>query len=287
MYTNLVLSGGSIKGFSILGAIQYLEEKNIMKDIKNLIGSSFGAIVCFCLVIGYDSLSISKLLAHYVHEYDVSDTIVDNIINITFTMGIDNGDYIISCLKKILHFKYQCNDITFIELAKKSGKNLVICGANVSASNSEYFCLDNTPDMSVVLALRISTSIPLIFCPVMHNNSIYVDGGLFNNFPIDYFTESNPLKDTIGISVINTLSKEENPNNIFTYIAMIINSMLNKLNDKTINTSKQNVVLMNINGDNLCDYSFQHLKFEITNDKIQEYIKFGYDVTKDKLQLEL
>ena len=55
-YDTLVLSGASVKGFLTGGALQYLYDKNLL-DLKNYIGTSIGAILCF-LVIGYTPIEI-------------------------------------------------------------------------------------------------------------------------------------------------------------------------------------------------------------------------------------
>ena len=56
----IVLSGGGIKGFNMLGSMEYLyDEYYIHHDkIKNMIGTSIGSIICYLLVIGYKPLEI-------------------------------------------------------------------------------------------------------------------------------------------------------------------------------------------------------------------------------------
>ena len=44
MITNLVLSGGGIKGLSYIGVVKYLEEKKLLKNINKIAASSIGAI---------------------------------------------------------------------------------------------------------------------------------------------------------------------------------------------------------------------------------------------------
>ena len=54
------------------------------------------------------------------------------------------------------------NDITFKRLYN-STKKICIIGSNVSKNREEYFSYETTPDMSVLKAIRISSSIPIIF----------------------------------------------------------------------------------------------------------------------------
>ena len=58
-YDTLVLSGGSIQGISLLGALQYFKDQNILNnDIKNFIGTSVGSVLCYLLIIGYTPVEI-------------------------------------------------------------------------------------------------------------------------------------------------------------------------------------------------------------------------------------
>ena len=60
-------------------------------------------------------------------------------------------------------------------------------GANLSTGFSEIFSHEHTPDMPVAMAIRISMSIPLFFTAIRQRNQIYVDGGIFDNYPIKLF----------------------------------------------------------------------------------------------------
>ena len=56
---------------------------------------------------------------------------------------------------------------------------------------TEYFDYINTPNMSILLALEITISIPFIMKSIKYNNYYYCDGGLLVNFPLYYFNINN------------------------------------------------------------------------------------------------
>jgi predicted acylesterase/phospholipase RssA len=58
----LALEGGGGKGFAYLGAIQVLEELDVIEKIKGFAGASAGAITAFLLSIGYTSKEIMAYL---------------------------------------------------------------------------------------------------------------------------------------------------------------------------------------------------------------------------------
>ena len=60
-----------------------------------------------------------------------------------------------------------------------------------------YFSNDNTLNMEILITLRISMSVPILFKPVHYENKVWIDGGCLNNFPIELFDDC--LENIIGI----------------------------------------------------------------------------------------
>jgi len=59
----------------------------------------------------------------------------------------------------------------------------------------KVFSFESRPDMKMVLAVRISMSIPVLFTAVQYANCTWVDGGVAMNFPIQYFDNFNRFCD--------------------------------------------------------------------------------------------
>lgn len=57
-YDKIVLSGGAIKGFSILGSLQYLYEHQLINDVHKYVGTSVGSGILYLLAIGYTPIEI-------------------------------------------------------------------------------------------------------------------------------------------------------------------------------------------------------------------------------------
>ena len=83
-----------------------------------------------------------------------------------------------------------------------------------------YFNHINTPDCQVVDAILMSISIPFLFTPFKYENKLYLDGGLTNNYPIDYFKDN--IDNTLGILVHTPINKCYDINNIEQYIYSIL-----------------------------------------------------------------
>lgn len=278
MYSNLALSGGAFRSIALLGAIKYLEEINILKDFKNYIGTSAGGIILFFLLIGYTSKEINNILKEelaYLTNLDF-----ENLSNIYTDLGMDDGSKNENILRKYLYSKTNLNSITFVEFAKKFGYNLIITGANLNTHNTDYFSVDTFPDMDIILALLITSCIPFIYKPITFNNNLYIDGGIYSNFPIKYFEKKS--NDTLGIS-INPESIKNN-NNIINYATNILFSMMNKLSYDNIykNKHKYNICLLSFKTSCIDDISFSLNDMEIKiDDKIfKEYMDYGYEEFK-------
>ena len=276
MYSNLVLSGGALKAVSLLGAIKYLEELDYIKHFKQFIGTSAGAIICFLIIIGYTSNEIIEIL---INEIDILTNLnFDNIPNFLEDYGIDDCSKNKTILKKYLYKKIQLNEITFIEFTKKFGVNLVITGSNLTTRQIDYFNIDNTPNMDIIEALLITSCLPIIYKPITYNDNLYIDGGIYNNFPLDYF--KNKTNDTLGICVSTYYSNKNE--NFLNYFNNIIFSMMEKLTYDNINKSKLNICSIYFNepcSDDI-NFSLDDIKLSVDKNIFNKHYDYGYDEFK-------
>ena len=283
MYSNLVLSGGALRGIGLLGAIKYLEELDYMKYIKNYIGTSAGAIICFFIILGYKSNEIKDIIINEINTF--VDLDFENIPNFLDDYGIDDCNKNKEILIKYLKLKTDLEDITFIDFTKKYGLNLIITGSNLTTHKLDYFNVDNTPDMSIIHSLLITSCVPLIYKPIKYNDCIYIDGGIYNNFAIDYFKKNK--NETLGINVNSYFSRKNN--NFLDYFNNIIYSIMNKLTYDNLNNN-ENYNIYNIYFDkNMEDdvkFSLIDLKIEVNIDKINYNFDYGYNDFKKNFKID-
>jgi predicted acylesterase/phospholipase RssA len=118
-------------------------------------------------------------------------------------LGIWEGDALRYCLAEMIARKTGNPNITFRELAALAGiegslyKKLTLTGTNLTDKIPEYYNVETTPDMPIVLAARISASFPGGFKPVIIEEKgvkkVKVDGGLLENIP-DVFNKPPYVK---------------------------------------------------------------------------------------------
>lgn len=278
MFTSIVVSGGAVKVLSTIGCIQYLEENNMISNIMNFVGTSAGSILCFFLILQYKAAEIAQFLNENLNDETINTFDMDNVFNVFTNFGISDGSNLVILLERILYKKLKLKDISFLELTKLLGKNLVVCVSNLTKECKEFFCVDSQPNMSVINAIRASCAIPFLFNPVTIDNQLYVDGAIYNNFPVDYFKE-NRLKDILCINIIQKNCKVNT--DIVSYFMYIIYSLINKVNNKNYEDNDKNVVTIDLEDSKW--FSFSNMKIQVSKEEIDTYINSGYNIIKSKL----
>ena len=257
-FNTLSLSGGGIKGIVFLGALKYLDENNLLNDINTFCGVSVGSIICFLLIIGYKYNDLYK----FIMNLDIKKFINIDINLFIDKYGLNDGKDIINILKIFMKKKNIKENITFKELYELTNKELNISVSNISDKKVEYFNYKNYPNFEVLLSIRMSFSIPLIFCPVIYNDKYYIDGSCLDD--LIYCKENNEKSLYLYINNDNKII------NLETYFSNIINTLIYK---KNINECK-NLIIFNIS-------NIDTFNFNITKEKIEELFNLGYQKTYD------
>jgi NTE family protein len=193
-FKNLVFEGGGIKGIAYLGALQALEERHILANIKRVGGASAGAINALLLALGMNIDEISKTIwqMDFTKFLDDDWGVIRDSIRLINHYGWYKGDAFKKWISDIIERKTGDPRTTFadIENMKDKGnfKSIYMVGTNLSIADSEIFSAENTPNMPLADAVRISMSLPLFFEAIKKSDGdILVDGGVLNNYPVKLF----------------------------------------------------------------------------------------------------
>src|SRR6056297_1884134 len=241
----IALSGGGVRGFAHLGVLKALNEKGVYPEI--IAGTSAGALAGIFYADGYspeESFEIfyHNSLFHFTHV---------SIPN----KGLLSMEKVSKILKKTIRAK------TFEELKIP----LYVAAANLNDGKIKYF-----HQGSIIEKVIASASIPVLFKPQIIDGNTFVDGGVFDNLPLE------PIKDQckklIG-SHVNPLGKEENLDSIM------------KIAERTFHLSvgaqlaeKKKTCALFIEAEELRDYGMLGL------DKGREIFEAGYKITQKILE---
>jgi len=265
VYDTICLSGSGIYAFLYIGALDKLINDKLI-DINNIttwIGTSGGAIISLIFSLGYSNTE----LLEFISNFNFTILLPKKIKLFTFlkSNGLNNGNKFIFFFKKMIYNKFNVEDLTFKELYDLTKKKLIIIGTNFTKNTEEIFSIDFTPDMSIVTAVRISISIPLIFTPVLYNSDYYIDGGIKNNFP---YNHCDPNK-TLGINI-----KRKHINNKLINIFNIFKITLSMLTlSFRSNYNNSNIITIDISNDYNKNIIYNDL--DLSKENIDSMINIG------------
>jgi predicted acylesterase/phospholipase RssA len=199
--TKLLICGGGFKMFYLVGAIKYLIEIDVLQNIKEYIGVSAGSILAFLFLIGYTTNELNSFFL----EFNFEKLIAPNLDTFFDTKGLDNGDNKKIALEQFMKKKGIKPDITFLELYQLTNKKLSLIVSNISKNQIEIINHETYPDMLITKGLIMTSALPILFEPVIYNNDHFVDGGVFDNYPIDLFNDDEILgiNMTVDVSDLN------------------------------------------------------------------------------------
>lgn len=187
---NLFLSGGGNSIYATVKELRVLEYKGILTHLKRLGGSSAGAGLCGLLAVGFTvdeiitellNVDVSTFLDGYINSY------IGEFFRTIFHSGAYHGDELFNWYGSLLFKKTNNADITFEEVYKIYGIELVITGTCVNQHETHFYHHVSNPRMPIRKAVSISSRMPGVFKPTLWDVDHLIDGGFSNNYPIWIF----------------------------------------------------------------------------------------------------
>ena len=197
----IALSGGGMMGIAHVGVLEVLQQRGLLKYVNEYLGTSAGALISFCITIGY-TISELRSLCSVLDFTQTQNLDIDNILKFPDALGLDDGKNVERFLGVLIRAKGFKETITFEEFYKKkpSAPNLRVFATNMDTLSLEEFSI-KTPRVPLCFAIRASMTIPFLFTPIRNPESgnLIVDGGLISNFPFHHLTDAE-RKETIGVA---------------------------------------------------------------------------------------
>ena len=111
--------------------------------------------------------------------------------------------------------------VTFKDIHDVFAKKLVLNTYNISRDCVEYLSSETTPDLPCLAGLRQTCSLPFVFEPYKYMGEFYVDGGIYENFAINYHLDQDESK-RIGICIDVQQEKTTDPYNAMDYMQYLL-----------------------------------------------------------------
>lgn len=198
-FKNLVFEGGGVKGIAYAGALEELEAKGYLKNIKRVAGTSAGAITATLLALNYSVADVKEVISNtnFKDFEDGSWFFPANITRVLRNYGWFKGDKFLSWISKLIEAKTGSANTTFKQLQelnyKQPYRELYVINTNLTQQRSDILSHETTPEMPIKTAVRMSMSIPLFFQSVNWAGDVIVDGGVAWNFPVNIFDNTKYL----------------------------------------------------------------------------------------------
>lgn len=180
----LVLSGGGVRGVAQIGAIKALEEKGIFPSVIS--GTSAGAVVGAFYAAGY---SWEEILSFF------RTTTLFSFHNFPFRKpGLIDTEKISDVLVK--YFPEDSFDV----LTKK----LYVTATDMIKNKMKIY-----QSGELIMPLLASAAFPGVFSPVNINDSLYADGGITNNFPVEPLLAECDMIIGVYVNAIKKIEKSD------------------------------------------------------------------------------
>lgn len=213
---NLVVEGGGVKGIAYPGALQVLQSNGILTGIENVAGTSAGSIAAALVALGYTAEEMQALLLDLDFQRFEDGSSLGGPWRLFRRFGWFEGDYFLEWMQCRVKEKTGNPHSTFADLHadRPRFKDLYVVSSDLSRRRSQVFSYEKSPDLPVAQAVRASMSIPLFFEAFYiddklfgesgQRRDLFVDGGVFDNYPIDLFDRNGINPHTIGLFLSNT-----------------------------------------------------------------------------------
>lgn len=284
-FTHLVLSGGGMAALCYFGALRFLEVEQCLKSVKNIASTSMGSIFAVALALKIPLTDLEHQLLEVIQDCSKNELRYPNLVSCINKLGAEDVRRYVDVLRPYT------KNLTFLELSKRSGINLVICATQIPSMEPVFFSVDSSPNVLVYDALRASVSIPWIFEPVVIGDSMYVDGGVTANVPYEPFEGVPPSSvivlhtmpmqmphhDTTTTTIIDPL--------IYT-VCLVTRFMLQTAPVKYLRSRFPHYVLFDNPPLGLLPMSFQTscARLKVTKEDIDMCLAYGYRVAFDALR---
>jgi len=245
----LIFSGGAEKGIAYIGILKFLEEHKLLDKIESIYGTSIGAVIGTLISIGYTYRELEYLIKKSnVKELILPDEFnIDNLINL---FGFHEPQKLHRLIRLLIDKKTNVQNITFKQHFEKYKIKIVITSSCLSEYKCYYFSYENVPDLPIIDAITMSICIPILFQPIKYDNKLFVDGALYDNYPIFEATQKYKKEDILGFFLLNNHSCKKEIDNIQDYLIVLLKSIdvkfvylpINLYNDITISLKLNHII---------------------------------------------
>jgi predicted acylesterase/phospholipase RssA len=242
---------------TILSAIQELEKRDFLNinNIESIYGTSAGAIIGVMIALKYEWETINDYIIKRPWQ-DVFPIKVQNILDAYTKKGIFDIKTIEKCFKPLFDAKDIPLDISLKDFYELTKIELHMFTFEINEYKLHDVSYISYPDLSLMKALNMTCSIPVLLTPVCIDNKCFMDGGIACNYPLNFCIDSGKKVDEI-VGFKNKYSENKNTINsestLLDYLLIFL--------FKSAFSANNNYIQPTIKNEVDCDASYLTLEF--------------------------
>lgn len=202
----IVLGGGGCAAMAFIGTLKKLEEDDEIAKVEVFVGTSAGCLIALLLLLGFCVNDIMEdALAHVNLIFEESAWVGGCIraFSSRSLFGYYHGDALVKYVEKILKRGGLEKDATFEHMFKKTKKEFHVVTTDLVTKSSFVFSPKNTPSAKITTAIKATTAIPFLFPHILYRGRVLVDGGLADNFPLQFVPDRYQDHEVLGLVLTN------------------------------------------------------------------------------------
>lgn len=170
---------------------------------------------------------------------------------------------------------------TLKEFETVTKKTFICTTYNLTDDKREYISSKSHPNLLITDAIKMTCAVPFLFGPCLINNKYYLDGGLFDNFPLNYMIKNFPDNKNYAV-LTSTTKKPYSPDQPFSdYLWKLFSIFKSTIHPEKFHkfeyTQNQKIIQL------LFDGGF--LTFESTNSDLLRFFDAGYNLCESYINV--
>ena len=210
MIEHIVINGGGPTGLISYGALKYLFEQEFIKmaNIKSIYGTSIGAIVGVILSLRYDWVTLDDYFIKRPWD-KVFKIAPDNLFEMYYSKGLFQFSIVREILKPLLTAKDLSENITLSEYNEYAKIDHHFFTVELNSFEKIDLNHKTHPNLTLLTALEMSCAVPILCKPIITDNKCYIDGGLFDNYPINECLKNEKCTEDQVLGIRNIWTQDD------------------------------------------------------------------------------
>ena len=156
--THLVFGGNALRTLCLCGILRYLYCYNLDKIIRDVAGTSMGAFFSLAFALKIPIEQLESYIYKTCNNPKLTKIETSSFLNMIDSYGLGSSIEYLEVIKDYIKETYNQEDLTFLELSKKTGINLYVSATRINDGSNVIFNVNDIIFINkITIIFRIST----------------------------------------------------------------------------------------------------------------------------------